>query len=444
MNWQGAPVDYDAGAMRQDSPPAAKALGLFRASLLLSLLAGVTGCTNFYGRGIQYQLDHQYAARDPEFIRNMGSLVEPGLLPSNQVVTLLNGDQSFPAMLEAVRGAQRSICLETYMYWSGEVGQQFAEALAERAQAGVKVHVVIDWIGSRRIDSSLLDLMRDAGAEVERYNPLVWYAVTRLNHRDHRKLLIVDGKIGFTGGAGIADQWKGNARNPQEWRDSMYRLEGPAVAQMQAAFMDNWVKTNARVLDGDDYFPALKPAGDLRVQVFKSSPREGTEDIKMMYLLCIAAARKNIRLSASYYVPDRLTTQEFLDARKRGVEVEIIVPGAQTDSAIVKHASRGKWGPLLKAGVKIYEYEPTMFHCKSMIIDDVFVSVGSANFGNRSFRLNDEANMNVYAREFAEEQIRIFEEDKQRARQMTYKEWKDRSLWQRFMEVITAPFRSQL
>jgi cardiolipin synthase len=286
--------------------------------------------------------------------------------------------------------------------------------------------------------------MRDAGAEVERYNPLVWYAVTRINHRDHRKLLIVDGKVGFTGGAGIADRWKGNARTPDEWRDSMFRLEGPAVAQMQAAFMDNWVKTNARVLDGDDYFPALEPAGDLPVQVFKSSPREGTEDIKMMYLLCIAAARKNIRLSASYYVPDRLTTQEFLDARKRGVEVEIIVPGARSDSAIVKHASRGKWGELLKAGVKIFEYEPTMFHCKSMIIDDVFVSVGSANFGNRSFRLNDEANMNVYSRQFAEEQIRIFEEDKQQARQMTYKEWKNRSLWKRFMEVVTAPFRSQL
>jgi cardiolipin synthase len=213
---------------------------------------------------------------------------------------------------------------------------------------------------------------------------------------------------------------------------------------MQAVFLDNWTKTTARVLHGDEYFPELEPAGGYYAQVFKSSPREGTEDIRMMYLLSIAAARKSIRLSASYYVPDELTTQEFIEACQRGVEVEIIVPGARTDSPIVKHASRGQWGPLLKAGVRIYEYQPTMFHCKSMIVDDIWVSVGSANFGNRSFRLNDESNLNVYSREFAEEQIRIFNDDKRQAREVTYEDWKKRSLWKRFLEVVTAPFRAQL
>jgi cardiolipin synthase len=213
---------------------------------------------------------------------------------------------------------------------------------------------------------------------------------------------------------------------------------------MQAAFMDNWTKTTARVLYGDDYFPSLPPAGTDFAQVFKTSPREGTEDIRMMYLLSIAAAQKSIRLSASYYVPDELTTQEFIEACERGVTVEIILPGARTDSPIVKHASRGKWGPLLKAGVKIYEYQPTMFHCKSMIVDETWVSVGSANFGNRSFRLNDEANMNVYSKTFAEEQVRIFEADKLKAREVTYKEWKHRGLWSRFLETVTAPFRAQL
>lgn len=412
--------------------------------LALAALASLTGCTNFYGRGIQYQIEHRYAVSDPQFLRTLGSLVEPGVLASNRVTTLLNGDQIFPAMLEAIRNAQRSICLETYIYWSGEVGESFTRALIERAQAGVKVHVVLDWIGSRKIEAKLLKRMADAGVQVERYNPLVWYAPTRLNHRDHRKLLIVDGRIGFTGGAGVADIWKGNADAPEHWRDSMYRLEGPAVAQMQAAFMDNWTKTTARVLHDDDYFPPLDPAGDYFAQVFKSSPREGTEDIRMMYLLSIAAARKSIRLSASYYVPDALTTQEFIEACERGVQVEIILPGARTDSPIVKHASRGRWGPLLKAGVKIYEYEPTMFHCKSMIVDDLWVSVGSANFGNRSFRLNDEANLNVYSRAFAEEQVRIFEEDKRRSREVTYDDWRRRSLWERILEVITAPFRAQL
>jgi cardiolipin synthase len=416
----------------------------WRLPLLLLALVLATGCTNFYGRGIQYQILHRYAVSDPQFLRTMGNLVEPGFLASNKVTTLRNGDQIFPAMLGAIRAAKKSICLETYIYWSGEIGEAFTEALIERAEAGVKVHVVLDWIGSRKIDGSLLHRMNDAGVQIERYNPLVWYAPTRINHRDHRKLLIVDGRIGFTGGAGVADIWKGNADSPDHWRDSMYQLEGPAVAQMQAVFLDNWTKTTARVLHGDEYFPELEPAGGYYAQVFKSSPREGTEDIRMMYLLSIAAARKSIRLSASYYVPDELTTQEFIEACQRGVEVEIIVPGARTDSPIVKHASRGQWGPLLKAGVRIYEYQPTMFHCKSMIVDDIWVSVGSANFGNRSFRLNDESNLNVYSREFAEEQIRIFNDDKRQAREVTYEDWKKRSLWKRFLEVVTAPFRAQL
>jgi cardiolipin synthase len=431
---------------RRAGTPAVRAAGklVFRLGKCALLLVALTGCTHFYGKGIRYQVEHRYAAGDPQFLRSMGSLVEPGILAGNRVTAFHNGDQFFPAMLEAVRGAQRSICLETYIYWSGAVGRQFAEALAARARAGVKVHVVIDWIGSRNINRELLALMRAAGVQVERYNPLVWYALTRLNHRDHRKLLIVDGRVGFIGGAGLADFWRGNADAPDHWRDAMFQLEGPAVAQMQAAFMDNWTKTNARVLDGDDYFPALAPAGDVPAQVFKSSPREGTEDIRMMYLLCIAAARTNLRVSASYYVPDDLTTQEFIAARRRGVQVEIILPGARTDAPIVKHASRGKWGPLLQAGVRIYEYQPTMYHCKMMIVDDVFVSVGSANFGNRSFRLNDEANLNVYSRAFAAEQVRAFEEDKRHCREVTWAEWSRRSLCKRLLEILTAPFRSQL
>ena len=439
----------DVTAVKPDCSPRQRAMvawatPFLEVAALTLLLACASGCTNFYGKGIQYNVEHRYSVGDPQFLRSMGALVEPGILESNKVTPLVNGVQIFPPMLEAVRRAQKSICLETYIYWSGEIGEQFTEALAERARAGVKVHVIIDWIGSRKIDNSLLDRMTEAGAEVERYNPLVWYAPTRINHRDHRKLLIVDGRIGFIGGAGLADIWQGDADAPGHWRDSMYQLEGPAVAQLQAAFMDNWTKTTAHVLDGDDYFPTLAPAGDQPAQVFKSSPRDGTEDVRLMNLIAIAAARKSIRLSASYYVPDRLTSQEFIEAVQRGVKVEIIVPGSRMDSVIVKHASRGKWGPLLKAGVKIYEYQPTMFHCKAMIVDDVFVSVGSANFGNRSFRLNDEANLNVYSREFAESQIQVFEADKAKCHEMTYKEWKRRSLWKRFLEVITAPFRSQL
>jgi len=415
-----------------------------RLGLFLLLLAGIPGCSSFHGRGIRYQLDHEYSVHDPQFLRSMGHLIGPAILASNRVSALINGDQIFPAMLESIRSARKSIDLETYIYWSGDIGQKFAEALAERARAGVRVHVLIDWVGSRKVDSRDLQVMREAGVELEKYNPLVWFNLARLNHRDHRKLLIVDGKIGFIGGAGLADLWQGDADTPKHWRDTQFRLEGPAVGQMQAAFMDNWIKTTGRVLDTEDYFPELPPAGDDLAQVFFSSPRDGTESVRLMYLLAIAAAKKNIRLSASYFVPGALTTEELVDASQRGVNVEIIVPGAKTDVPVARYASRSKWGPLLKAGVKIYEYGPTMYHCKVMIVDDVWVTVGSANFDNRSFRLNDEANLNVYSAQFAAWQARIFEEDKNHAKLISYKEWKGRGLCTKLLEKILAPFRSQL
>lgn len=412
--------------------------------LVAGFLAPAAGCTSFHGRGVQYQIEPQYAVGDAQFLRSVGQLVGPPIVGGNHVTGLINGDQIFSALLEAIRGAKKSINLETYIYWSGTVGEQFADALVERAKAGVQVHVLLDWIGSRRIDSHLLDRMRKAGVEVQKYNPLVWYNLARINHRDHRKLLIIDGTIGFIGGAGVADIWLGNADSPTHWRDSHFRLEGPAVAQMQAAFLDNWMKTTANVLDGNDYFPELKPAGQHLAQVFKSSPREGTESVRLMYLLSIGAARRSIRLSAPYFVPGKLTTEQLVDARRRGVSVEILVPGARTDTPIVRHASRSKWGPLLKAGVRIFEYQPTMYHCKMMIVDDVWTSVGSANFDSRSFRLNDESNMNVLAADFAAEQLRIFEEDKKRSREVTYEEWKNRPAGKRLLEWLATPFLPHL
>jgi len=382
--------------------------------------------------------------QDPQFFRSMGQLLGPPIVSGNRISGLVNGDQIFPAMLEAIRGAKESINLETYIYWSGDMGEQFAEALAERARAGVHVHVLLDSVGSRRLDARSLNRMRQDGVDVRRYNPLVWYNLARINHRDHRKLLIIDGKIGFTGGAGVADIWLGNADSPAHWRDSQFRLEGPAVAQMQAAFMDNWMKTSDTVLDGNLFFPELEPVGSDYAQVFKSSPREGTESVRLMYLLSIAAARKNIRLSSAYFVPGELITQQLVEASKRGVTVEIIVPGSKTDSPLVRYASRSKWGPLFKAGVRIYEYQPTMYHCKLMIVDDLWVSVGSANIDSRSFRLNDEANLNVLAADFAAEQTRIFEADKKLSREVRFEDWKHRSLGTKLMELLTSPFHPHL
>ena len=395
-------------------------------------------------RKINHRIAHLYKIDDPQFVRSMGNLLGPPLAAGNRVTELLNGDEIFPSMLEAIRGAKRTITFETYIYWSGTIGQQFADALSERSAAGVKVHVLVDWVGSGKMDQATLNQMEKAGIEVERYHPLRWYTLTRLNHRTHRKLLVVDGRIGFTGGVGIGDVWLGHAQDENHWRDSHYRLEGPAVSHMQAAFLDNWLKTQAEVLHGEDYFPPLTPAGEALAQVFRSSSREGSESVRMMYLLSIAAATRSILLSVAYFVPDDLSVEMIVDARKRGVRVEIIVPGPITDAEMVKWASKSRWGDLLEAGVEIWEYQPTMYHVKVMIVDGMWVSVGSTNFDNRSFRLNDEANLNVLDRAFAERLTKTFEADKALSRRVTYEAWRQRPWREKFLEHTVGLFHSQI
>ena len=393
---------------------------------------------------IRYELPHLFSIEDPQFLRCMSQLLGPGVLTGNRVQALQNGEQIFPAMLEAIRGARQTVTFETYIYWSGDIGKKFSEALGERARAGVKVHVLLDWVGCGKMEGKYLEELKSAGVEVEQYHPLRWYNLGRMNNRTHRKLLVVDGRIGFTGGVGIADLWDGHAQSKDHWRDSHYRLEGPAVAQMQAAFTDNWIKTRNEVLFGSNYFPELKPVGGSLAQVFKSSRGEGSESVRLMYLLSIASATKTIRLQAAYFVPDELAIETLVAARQRGVKIQIIVPGPDMDAKIVQRASRALWGRLLDAGVEIYEYQPTMYHCKVLIVDDVWVSVGSTNFDDRSFRLNDEANLNIYDATFAAEQTKVFEEDKGKSRLMTRAEFKNRSPIGKFFDHFAALFRRQL
>ena len=393
---------------------------------------------------IERRIEHLYAVREPQFLRSMGSLLGPPIVPGNRVTALCNGDEIFPAMLEAIRDARKTITFETFIYWSGSIGREFAEALSERARAGVKVHVMLDWVGSNRIDESLVAMMKDAGVEAVRYHPLRWYNVGRLNNRTHRKLLVVDGRVGFTGGVGIADDWLGHAQDPEHWRDSHYRLEGPAVAHMQAAFMDNWMETRGEVLHGEDYFPALGPVGQHPAQLFKSSADDGSESVRLMYLLSIASAERSVRIANSYFVPDSMAVRSLVEAQRRGVRVEIIVPGRHIDQKLVRRASRALWEPLLEAGIAIYEYQPTMYHVKMTVVDEVWTSVGSTNFDNRSFRLNDEANLNVFDAGFADAQARMFEQDKARARQITLEEWRGRPWRERTVERLASLLRLQL
>lgn len=393
---------------------------------------------------IGYAIESTAGTDEPQFVRTMSSLLGPPLLAGNTVTVLLNGDEIFPPMLRAIRGARQTITFETFIYWRGRIGREFAEALAERARHGVRVHVLLDFIGSNKIDPAMLDLIRDAGAEVFKYHRPSWYQLTRLNNRTHRKLLVVDGRIGFTGGVGIADEWLGRAQDRNHWRDTHFQVEGPVVAQMQAAFMANWIKARSQVEHSEAYFPALEPHGTQQAQMFHSSPQEGSESVRLMYLLAIAAARHTILLEQAYFVPDELSRHMLIQAAQRGVRVEIIVPGGRTDAPLVRRASRALWGDLLRAGIKLYEFQPTNFHCKLMVVDGLWASVGSTNFDNRSFRLNDEANLNVYDRDFARRLEEVFAEDRTRSREITYKAWRRRPWTEKLRERVVVPFRGQM
>jgi cardiolipin synthase len=399
---------------------------------------------------IQQRIEHLYGTEDPEFLHVMGVMLGPPVVGGNRYRVLVNGDQIFPAMLAAIRAARQTIDFETYIYWSGAIGKDFADALSERARAGVKVQVLLDWVGSSKMDDALIDELRSAGVEIQKYHPPSWTHLGRLNNRTHRKLLVVDGRVGFTGGVGIAQEWTGNAQDPDHWRDTHFQVEGPVVAQMQGVFMDNWIKTSGAVLNGAEYFPliapiaAMAPGAGGEAQVFSSSPSGGSASMELMYLMAITSATRTIRLSSSYFVPNELAVRSMVAAMKRGVKLQIIVPGGHVDTETVRSAGKARWGELLAAGAEIYEYQPTMYHCKVMIVDQFMVATGSTNFDDRSFRLNDEANLNIYDAAFAAEQVRIFDADLARSRRIDLATWQSRPLRDKLLEHVASLFGSQL
>ena len=407
------------GAMKQQFRTCASARRLTICVSAMIAIGLFSGCATRDAREVRQEVTPLYSATSPTFRQATGALLGSGFVPGNNVATRVNGKEIFPAMLGAIHSARQSVDFESYVYWDGEVGKLFADALAERARAGVKVNVILDAVGSGRMGSENLGKLRAAGVEVVKYHPLTWWDPRRYNNRTHRKLLIIDGKIGFIGGVGIADEWQGNGEAPDHWRDNHYKVTGPVVAHLQAAFMDNWLKTKGTVLHGPEYFPPLGATGSYAAQAFKSSPRQGNMDIHLMFLLAIASAQRSLLIENAYFLPDDLMRKELISAAKRGVKVEIIVPGKHIDSQVVRAVSRKHWPELLRAGIRFYEYQPAMDHVKLMIVDDSFVSVGSANFDLRSVRLNDEANLNVLNRNFAAEQARLFARDKQRSREIT-------------------------
>ncbi len=417
----------------------------FAIGFLIASISGVLAVNFVSGeKEIGRRVERLYSLDDPQFARELGVLLGPPFLQGNAVQVLLNGDEIFPPMLQAIREATTSITFETYIYWSGGIGQQFAAALAEAAQRGVKCHVLLDWVGSAKMDKALLNQLTAAGVQVRRFHPPHWSHLSRLNNRTHRKLLVVDGRVGFTGGVGIATHWTGRAQDPAHWRDTHFQISGPVVAHMQAVFLDNWIKVTGHALHGQAYFPPLPAQGKMQAQMFSSSPSGGSESMRLMYLFSITAAAKSIDLSAAYFVPDDLTTLALVEALKRGVKVRIVVPGAHTDSDAVRSASRATWGPLLLAGATIAEYEPTMYHCKVMIVDGLLTSVGSTNFDNRSFRLNDEATLNILDAEFARQQIEIFNADLAKSKVVNFIDWSNRPWTEKLAERWSSLVASQL
>lgn len=416
---------------------------------------------------IAHQVNSSYAVDDPQFDRVMGNLLGPTLVNGNRIQTLVNGDEFFTAMLHDIRNAQKTLTFEMFVYWKGEIGRLFAEAVAERARAGVHCHILLDYVGSKKMDHKLVDQMKQAGAQVEIYHPLKWYMLDRINNRTHRKIIVVDGVIGYTGGAGMGDEWSGNAQDKNHWRDTHYRFEGPVVGQLQTAFMDNWLKTRSEVLHDATYFPKIEwitsaslnttaalatapqtsgtaIATEVRAQSFKSSYEDGSENARLMFLMAVACARKSIIIQNSYFVPDDICVYALVKALKRGVKVEVIMPGPITDEKLVRNAGRSLYGRLLQAGAHLYEYQPTFMHCKVMVVDEFFSSVGSVNMDERAFHLNDENNVNVYNREFARQQTEIIRNDITKCKEYTLEEWKKRGWWEKVKERFARMFRTQI
>ena len=389
-------------------------------------------------------MKHQFGVRDAGFLQTMHALTGSALQGGNRIDLLENGDQIFPSMLAAIRAAKQTVNMEFYIYWDGEIARTFAELLAEKARAGVAVKVILDAVGSAPMSEEIIDFMRGNGVDLEWYHPIRWYTLSRVNHRTHRKLLIVDGRVGFTGGVGIADEWLGNAEDSNHWRETMVRVEGPAVTQMQFAFMDNWVKSRGEILTGLSYFPEIPPAGDRLAQVIKSSPSEGVSSVKLLYTISIVSAKQSILIANAYFIPDRDTIRALEGAVRRGVSVKVIVPGVWTDTPIVRQASRWHYEMLLRRGIRIFEYQKTMMHSKTMVVDGIWTTIGSSNFDDRSFRLNDEVNVNIYDEEIAAQMEEMYERDLERSVEIKLGRFKRRSLFARIKEAGARIVKGQL
>ena len=421
------------------------AIGEWIALTLFFLVIVVLFCLFFIRRHtLEYHFEHTFGVSDPEFIGSALGLADPVLLEGNKIELLRNGDEYFPAMLQAMRAARKTINFEAFILYSDSTGKEFRDALCESARRGVEVRVLLDGLGSGwQLNNSDVRLMKQAGCKFAYYHPTHSWRVDRTNRRTHRRILVTDGKLAFTGGAGFADKWSGNAQDKEHWRDAQIRIEGPLVNKMQAAFQEHWVKTFGEALTGAYQFPTLSPAGDIKAQVV-TSRSFSMAPIPLLEAVAFTAAERRIWITNSYCTPTHDQVEQLVKAADRGIDVRLLLPGANNDQPLTKTAGRAAYGKMLEGGVKIFEYEPTMIHEKSMVIDGRFAMLGSSNFDARSSEINEELDVVVYDEAFGTKMEESFKKDLSQSREYTLEEFRNRSWWERATEWIALPFRSQL
>ena len=371
-----------------------------------------------------------------EFVRILSSITGGGVYSGNRVDVLTNGDQFYAAELDVIRSAQHFIHLECYIFQKGRVTDQFLNALEERARAGVRVNLVIDAIGSTAFKESRFDTLRQHGGSIAWYHPLRWYTWPRANNRTHRELLIVDGTIGFIGGAGFADQWLYQVKKDPQWRDTMVRVQGEAVVGLEATFSENWLESSGEMLIAPQFFPFQPGGGGTRALVVMSSPTSGrSTEARVLFQSLLAKATRRIHITNPYFLPDKSLRDEIVKAiRERGVEVTIITPGSKNDHLLTRRSSRALYGDLLRGGARIFEYQPAMIHAKITLIDGIWGVVGSTNLDSRSFGLNDEVNMAIPDPAVVARLEQDFDRDLSRSRQISYDQWKHRPWWEKLQE----------
>jgi len=401
--------------------------GAFVAWLILVIL---------FTPGIPYHIEAPVDPRSDHFIQVLESTAHSTLKRGNQVEILTNGNAFYPAMLEAIRGARETINLECYIFKKGEIGDAFVEALSERARGGVRVTMVMDAIGSFGAFHQSVKPLREAGCRVESYQRMRWYSLARLNNRTHRELLVVDGRVAFVGGAGIADWWAIRYRNKPMWRDTMARIEGPIVSDIQGVIAENWLECCGEILTGPETYKPQVAAGPSAALAIKSSPSDRATAGRVLYQMLVEVSTRRVLISTPYFLPDRAFRRAIVRTAARGVDVAVIVPGDETDQRWVRLASRRLYGQLLKAGVRIFEFGGGMTHNKALIVDDLWAVIGTTNVDNRSFEHNDEVNVAIRDEMVAARLTRDFDADRARGREVSLHAWLRRPLWEKLVGTV--------